>query len=176
MKNQLRKYAKEYRNTLNTEFLSEKIHKNLFSLPEWEKAKNIFCYYSIGHEVNTTKLFSENKNWFIPRIRGKELEICPYYQDEMITNKYNIPEPTSKAISADYIDMVIIPALIADKSGYRIGYGGGYYDRFLSKINTKILKVVLVYSDLFYEAATHDSFDVKCDIVITDKEIYKINC
>ena len=176
MKNQIRKYAKEYRKTLNTEFLSKKIHENLFALPEWEMAKNIFCYYSIGHEIDTTKLFSLSKNWFIPRIKGKELEVCPYNQEKMIINKYNIPEPKTEAVETDCIDMIIIPALAADKFGYRIGYGGGYYDRFLSKINKDILKVVLVYSDLFYDSIEHDNFDIKCDIVITDKEIYKINC
>ena len=61
MKNDIRKYAKEYRRKINTAELSGKIHDNLFSLDEWKSAKSIFTYYSVNDEVNTTDLFLQNK-------------------------------------------------------------------------------------------------------------------
>ena len=176
MKNDIRKYAKACRMKLDIKALSRKIHANLFSLDEWKKVKNIFTYYSVDSEVNTTDLFIQDKNWYIPRISGKELLVCPYKENMLELNKYNIPESTLEEVSADTIDMIIIPALAADKNGYRIGYGGGYYDRFIPKLKNDALKVVFVYSDLLYNELPHDHFDQKCDIVITDKEIYKINC
>ena len=176
MKNEIRKYAKELRAKLNRDILSNKIHANLLSLKEWKQAENIFCYYSVGNEVNTTKLFTEKKHWFIPRIEGNELLICPYDETKIQINKYNIPESTLKSVSSDFIDMIILPSLAVDKNGYRIGYGGGYYDRFIANLNKDIIKVVLVYSDLLFDDVQHNDFDKKCDIIVTDKEIYKINC
>ena len=72
--------------------------------------------------------------------------------------------------------MIIIPALAADKNGYRIGYGKGYYDRFLKTLKHNPVKVVLTYSDLLFDNIFPDEFDEKCNIIITDKEIYRINC
>lgn len=176
MKDDIRKYAKEYRKSLNTKELSKKIHQNLFLLDEWKKSENVFCYYSVENEVNTTDLFSANKNWYIPRINSNELCVCHYEPDNLVCNKYNIPEPTSEEVDKDCIDLIIIPALAADINGYRIGYGGGYYDRFLSNAKPDILKVVFIYSDLLFESVYPEDFDIKCDIVVTDKDIYKINC
>ena len=176
-KTEIRNRAKKLRKTLNHRELSKKIHENLFSLPEWINSSNIFCYYSVNDEVITTDLFlRKEKKWFLPRISDKNLLVCPYNNCRLIPNKYNIPEPDTGAVDSSKIDMVIIPALAADKNGNRIGYGGGYYDRFLSSLPQKTIKVLLLYSDLILENIIPDEFDIKCDIIVTDKEIYKINC
>ena len=176
MKNFIRKYAKEHRKSLNGKELSHLIHQNLFKLQEFKSAENIFCYYSIGNEVNTTELFVLDKNWYIPKIKEKELLVCPYCSKNLEINKYKIPEPTTNPVNKDCLDIVILPALAADKSGYRIGYGGGYYDRFLTQLNKNVIKVVFLYSDLFYNSLPHDNWDIRSDFIITDKEVYKINC
>ena len=151
-----------------------KIKENLCSSEIYKNARNIMCYYSVGNEIPTIEYFEDkNKNWFLPKIDGENLLICPL-TDELIENKYKIKEPNTNPISADLIDMIIIPALCADKNGYRIGYGKGYYDRFLKKIPSSVVKVVLVYSELLVNSVHPDYFDEKCDYIITENEIYKI--
>ena len=176
-KAEIRKFAKEYRKTLNCEELSKKIHVNLFSTKEWKEAKNIFCYFSIKNEIDTQNLLSiKEKNWYIPKISGKKLLICPYDKYKLKPNKFGILESETTPVTADLIDTIIIPALAADKNGYRIGYGGGYYDRFLKDKKNNIIKIVLLYSDLLFDNIENDKFDQKCNLIVTDKEIYKINC
>ncbi len=176
MKNQLRQKSIEKRKKLDTELLSSFIVKNLFSLNEYQNSTNILCYYPLKYEVNITDCVNDkNKNVFLPRVVGQCLEICPYEPDKLKIGAYNITEPqTNKINTFDIIDLVIIPAVAADINGYRLGYGKGYYDRLLSTLPSSIKKVVPVYSDLLYETIYPEMYDVKSDIIVTDKEILRI--
>ena len=174
MKKELRKWAKEKRLTLCVDVVSAEIKNKLFSSGIYKNAKNIMCYYSIGSEVNTLEYFNDkSKNWYFPKIQNDDLLVCPYCS-EFIENKYKIKEPNSNPVEESVIDMVIIPALAADKNGYRIGYGKGYYDRFLKKLPKSVCKVVLVYSELLVDDVHPDDFDEKCDYILTEKNMLKI--
>ena len=176
MKQSLRKIAREKRSCLACDVLSQKIKLNLFSTDMYKKAKNILCYYSTGSEVSTIDFFlDKTKNWYLPRIQGENLLVCPMQVGKLIENKYKILEPETIPVDdLEIIDLVIIPALCADRNGYRIGYGKGYYDRFLRRLPSSCCKIILTYSDLFYESVCPDEFDEKSDYVITDESIYKI--
>ncbi|MBQ9245167.1 5-formyltetrahydrofolate cyclo-ligase [bacterium] len=176
MKKELRKISIEKRKFFDTEKLSKKILENLFSTDEYKKAQNIICYYPLNYEVSTLPCFEDNtKNFFLPRVKGNELEICPYEKNKIKTGSYNIKEPETKAINNfNNIDLIVIPAVAADKNGYRIGYGKGYYDRFLKQHQNQAKKIILVFSELLYETIVPEEFDIKSDIVITDKEILRI--
>ena len=179
MKEQIRNFAKQHRKFLDVNSLSFKIQQNLYSLPEFIKSKNIFTYYSFSDEVSTLDIFNKTeKNWFIPKIEQKNLLVCPFNKNNLIENQYKIMEPKTSEnnINPDELDMVIIPALAADRNGYRIGYGKGYYDRFLASIKSKSIKATLVFSDLLFDNIYPNEFDIKSDIIITDKEILRINC
>lgn len=178
MKNKIRLFAKEQRKMLNTKLLSSKIKYNLFNLQEYKNAKNICTYYSFKDEVETESYFEDlSKTWFIPKTCDDNLSICPYDKNKLELNKYGILEPTTSGLEClSDIDMIIIPALAADRNGYRIGYGKGYYDKFLNQLNHNPLKIVLVYSDLLFENVFPEMHDMKCDYIITDKEVLKINC
>ena len=116
MKKELRKWAKEKRATLAVDTLSSQIKENLFSSLLYKNAKNIMCYYSFGNEVNTVDFFQDSsKNWYLPKIEGDELLICPFCSDFSF-NKYNILEPNTHPVAYDKVDMVIIPALCVDKN------------------------------------------------------------
>ena len=71
--------------------------------------------------------------------------------------------------------MVILPGLCADKNGFRIGYGLGFYDRFLRNVPNNCVKLIPVVSELFCEEVPKDLWDEPLDIVVTEKEIFKIN-
>ena len=80
-------------------------------------------------------------------------------------SKFNIMEPCSEPIEPELLDIIIVPALMADKNGYRLGYGGGFYDRFLP-LCKNAFKIVVVPKELFIAKLPHDEFDVKVDKVL----------
>lgn len=174
MKNTIRKQAIEKRRTLDCIELSNEIVKNLISVKEYQKSKNIICYYPLNYEVNT-KILLENKlkNWYLPRVNGESLEICPC--SNLKKGSFGIIEPQSKPIKYyENIDMVIIPACAADRKGYRLGWGKGYYDRFLPKLDNKCIKVIVIYSQLLYDSVFPEKHDIKADLIVTDKEILRL--
>ncbi len=174
MKKELRQLAKQKRANFNVKQLSAQIKNNLFSFNLFSKSKNIMCYYSIASEIDTLDYFSDDsKNWFLPKVDGENMFVCPYCS-QLLNNCYNIPEPTSQPVNPSHLDMIIIPALCVDKNGFRIGYGKGYYDRFLKTVPKSVIKVVLAYSELFIDNVFPDSFDEKCDYVVTEDGVFKI--
>lgn len=90
---------------------------------------------------------------------------------ELITNKWGVREPDRKSITIalDKIDLIVIPMAAGDRRGNRLGYGEGFYDRFLSKTNA--YKVGLVFSDFLFDEIPAEKFDVKLDAIITEEEL-----
>ena len=157
MKNQLRKVALQKRKELDVVSLSEKVMNNLFSLDEYKKAQNIMCYFPLKYEIQTQDCLKDiSKTWYLPRVNGKELEVCKYEPTKLSKGNFNIQEPVNDKINdLSIIDFIIIPCVAADKNGYRIGYGKGYYDKFLPLLSNSCKKVLLVYSDLLLETVYH---------------------
>ncbi len=176
MKSELRQIALEKRKTFPTEDYSRKIIDNLFSLNEYKNAKNILCYYPLKYEIQTIKCIEDKtKVIFLPRVNGDDLEICKCSKNELTVGCFGIMEPNNNIKSThEKTDIVILPAVAADINGYRIGYGKGYYDRFFAKLDYNPLKIMLVYSDLIYTNAYPNEFDIKADIIVTEKNILRI--
>ena len=88
--------------------------------------------------MDTWKLIEEfktQKEFYVPVVRGKEMYFT-LYQDKMIKNKYGIDEPIDKQeINKEFLDLMIVPLVGYDTNCYRLGYGGGYYDRYLKDFN-----------------------------------------
>ena len=174
MKKELRKSAKEIRNSIVDNGLSKKIMENLFSTDFYKKSKNIMCYFPIGKEVSTLECFNDlSKKWFLPRICGENMVVCEYSKENCSVNKYGIVEPLSPSVDLRSIDLIILPSICVDKNGFRIGYGKGFYDKFLAKNETNAIKVAVQYSDLCFENVFPEQYDIKCDYIITEKAIYK---
>ena len=111
----------------------------------------------------------------MPKVGGDNLLICPFDKNNLVENKYGILEPNTEPINdLSIIDLIIIPALCVDKNGYRIGYGKGYYDRFLSQLNHNPIKLCLVFSDLIVENSYPNEFDIKNNIIACNKSIFRI--
>ncbi len=178
-KKNLRKIYKEKRNALFKEGLlydvSEKISDKLNIFFEDKKAKNIMLFYPFGSELNilniTEALKNKERNFYFPKCDGKNLLACPYKsKDGFVLNKYKIKEPKTKPLEdIGILDVVITPALCADKNFQRLGYGGGYYDRFFAKKNLKAAKIVIIPDDFLLETLPSEEFDIKCDIILTEK-------
>ena len=171
-KSELRKKCKKIRDGLDTDILSEKIIDNLLLLPQFQKTLNVFSYVSFGKEVATDRILAlTDKNIFVPKIKNDNLVMCEYQCNNLVKNKFGILEPEFEKITEPQKnDIIIIPALAADKNFHRLGYGGGYYDKYLQ--NTICVKVVLLYETLLVSSIPAEKHDIQFDILVTDKNVY----
>ena len=165
-KSDLRKKAKCIRKSLSiaekSKIAIEKIRENTLYIP----AKNVLIYYPLRYELNLLALLDDEKNFYLPRVCGENLQICPFKKgDKLVASSFNICEPCSNSINPRNLDLVVVPALMADKSGFRLGYGGGFYDRFL--VENKTVKTILpIAKELIVEELPHEEFDIKIDEII----------
>lgn len=94
-------------------------------------------------------------------------------QTKLVKNRWHILEPTeNELVEIEKIDMVLVPLLCFDERGFRVGYGKGFYDKFLSECRADCLKIGLSYFAPVEEISDAQYFDVKLDFVITPEEIY----
>lgn len=173
-KDELRKTAKEIRNSLEIKKISEGIVKNILASKVYQNAKNIMIFYPIKHEVNLLSLLNYNKNFYLPKVDGENLLVCPYnVGDELTVSAFKTKEPKTEPVSADILDIIFVPALMVDKNFNRLGYGGGFYDKFLSKYALNAIKVVPISSTLVCENLPSEEFDEKIDVIVSEKFILK---
>ncbi len=143
-KKELRKKTLAEINALPEEYIKSSdssIREKAESLPEFAAAKTVFAYYSVAREPDTLKIIEDML------AQGKTVALPVSYPhgimkarvirglDEVKSGRYGIPAPpeTAEELQPEDIDLIIVPAVTFDREGYRLGYGGGYYDRFLEK-------------------------------------------
>ena len=166
-KTDLRIWAKSLRKTLNISAKSLIIVDKIRSLVCYQNAKNVMLFYPKIYEVDLRSLLDDNKNFYLPRVSGDELLVCPYEKnDKLNVSSLNIYEPSSNPIKPELLDLLIVPALAVDKMSYRLGYGGGFYDRFLARY--KVKSIVPIFKELIVEELPVESFDFPVDIVVSD--------
>lgn len=187
LKKQMRKNFKELRDKLNTEDVlknSEAILKTLTPYPFWQEAKHIMCYLSFGNEVQTKSIieraWQENKQVIIPVCQPKTFEIIPSHLisfDDLEPRTMGILEPKEgrlRPVNPEIIQLVLVPGVAFDLSGHRIGFGAGYYDRFLPKLTPGTPKIALAYEiQLSPITLPADQYDMKMDYICTEKKLYK---
>ena len=149
--------------------ISERIIEALRGAEIYAEAKNIMIFYPLEHEVNLLPLLRDNKNFYLPKVKGEELVVCPYQEgDELITSIFKTKEPLSEPIHPDILDIIFVPALMVDKNFYRLGYGKGFYDRFLSKNALRAIRIVPIASQLIVDELPHNDFDAQFDIIVDE--------
>lgn len=155
----------------------EIILKKLLLREEYIKCKNIFIYIGFGSEIDTKRyierFWQDNKTVVVPRtnIEKKEMDVVKIDSfDNLVEDKYGILEPdqSKKSFNKDKIDLVIMPGVAFDKDGGRVGYGGGYYDKFLKTISKDIKKIALCYDFQIISKVPLDPYDIKVDDIITN--------
>lgn len=156
------------------------IFQKLINLNDFINSENVFTYISTEIEVDTRNLieycFKNSKRVYVPRCEeGHKMDFYEISSLEGLEiSKYGIPEPSPlkhKRFSGEYKGVCIVPALSFDKSLSRLGYGGGYYDRFLSE-NGGLIKIGLCYECCIAEKIPAEEFDVSADIVVTENNIF----
>jgi len=169
-KTELRIIAKRIRKGLDIASVSSAIVANIRKSDEYTRAKHVMIYYPLKYEINLLSLLEDkDKLFYLPRVNGSGLDCCPYKKgDDLILSSLNILEPCAAACDKSKIDVVFVPALMADLSFNRLGYGAGFYDRFLSDLNS--LKVIPIAEELLIEVLPSEPSDIKCDALITQKK------
>lgn len=150
---------------------SEHIVSELETNAHFIKARNIFIYYSLPHEVDTVRLIeriADRKNIILPVVNGNDL-ILKSHNGKLRDGAFNIKEPTGDTI-ADYsiIDLAIVPGEAFDTAGNRLGHGKGYYDRTLSSLGCH--KIGLCFPFQLFDEIPHDEHDIKMDEIITMRD------
>ena len=162
--------------------LSQRVFKQLDKLNIW-KLKHYHIFISIlkYNELDTSsiinKLKSEQKIIIVPKISNNELvHIAINDETEFSLNEYGIKEPNDgNHFVIENLDIIFIPLLAFDIEGHRVGYGKGYYDRFLKLTNNSTLKIGLSFFDPINKILDIDDNDVKLDYCVTPKQVHKFN-
>lgn len=160
-------------NTLITKFLTDDIAM-------------IMTYIATKGEVDTYPLIKygldKGVGICVPRTFKQTNEMEPVRINDLDRDlqpgSYGIPEPVTeltKSVSISDIDIVIVPGVAFDESGYRLGFGGGYYDKFINSLAPSTKNIALAYEFQIFEKLPRDSWDKPVHAIITEKQTRFIN-
>ncbi|WP_248724782.1 5-formyltetrahydrofolate cyclo-ligase [Seonamhaeicola sp. ML3] len=183
-KTELRKKYKTLRKNLSIDALDElsmAIANKLIQMPIWDLSfYHIFLSIEEQKEVNTEFILSvlsgKDKNILISKSNFETGTLTHFLftdSTKIKKNHYNIPEPLDGIeIGNHKVDVVFIPLLAFDKRGNRVGYGKGFYDRFLTNCKPKTLKIGLSFFEAENEITDVFEGDIKLDFCVTPKRVY----
>lgn len=183
-KQELRERMKAYRSALSSHDRDwRSIQMAIKLIQMMEPYNDILCYVSTDTEIDTRYFLSmlfekEKKQVYVPKcVKGtNEMLFYPIYSfKDLVKGSYSIDEPREGIKpQTEFYDRCccIVPALCYDRHGYRVGYGKGYYDRFLEDFCGT--KIGLCYSDCVVKYIEHDEYDIKADIIVTENSICNI--
>ena len=159
------------------------ISNQLIKLPIWDAEYfHLFLSISEKKEVDTSFIIpllqGRDKHIIVPKVSG-EGELAHFLLSDntrLKKNKWNIPEPENGIqIKETSIDVVFIPLLAFDNEGYRVGYGKGFYDRFLEKCREDVIKIGLSFFPPIDKIEDRNAYDIPLDHCVTPEEIYSFS-
>lgn len=155
------------------------IFDRLVNSEQYKNAGIIFAFVSFRSEVDTHRIIkralADNKIICVPKIRSKDTGIELYRiisMNDLEKGYFGILEPSENCLEVDSraIDLILMPGAAFDRNGGRLGYGRGYYDRFLEGMDIRVQKLALAYHFQVLDRVPTDKFDVPVDAIITDEE------
>lgn len=183
LKKALRKELMQRQCSLSDAYKKEaslEIAKKVLESREYQEAKTLFIYCGTSNEVDTSIIIKDalkkGKRVALPKIltlgimEAQEVESM----EELIPERHGILEPKegSKTIHPEKIDLALIPCLGFSRDGYRIGYGGGFYDRFLPQ--GKFAKIIIAFEQMGVEELPVGAYDQKADQIMTESNDYQV--
>ncbi|MFA7273382.1 MAG: 5-formyltetrahydrofolate cyclo-ligase [Crocinitomicaceae bacterium] len=184
-KAEIRKIYKEKRKAISPGELNAKsveiVEKALSSFQMEDKMVSLFLPIELQREINTYSLWEKITGFggqvAIPVMnvaKGDLKHILFLNQNQLAVNDFGVPEPQSgKIIAAHKIDVVFVPLLCFDEQGHRVGYGGGYYDRFLKKCNPQCKFIGLSIFPPIEKIDDVESNDIKLHACVTPEKVYR---
>ena len=185
VKVRLREELKSLREALNSaqrETAAHAAQSNVFSLPEWKKAKVICLYASFKGELPTTQLLqnllSSEKRCVLPKVNADGLpelyEIKSFEDLELSSLEILEPKIKCPRINPTQIDFFLVPGIGFDRQGNRLGHGSGFYDRLLAQANPNAFLLGYGYDFQVVNAIPHEAHDIAVNAVATPTQIINI--
>jgi len=182
-KSKLRELTLSKIDALPEEYILESnsgILQNILSLKEYKDAQTIMLFYSVGREPDTISLantaLADNKKVTFPFCLRKGIMHAHVVNElsELRPAMLGIPAPSEDApvLSPNELDLIVVPALAYDRAGFRLGYGGGYYDRYLADIPA--FTVGIARERLLLDEVLREPHDIAVKCLVTEKDVY--NC
>lgn len=176
-KSELRKIYLQKRRSLSLrewQLKSEQICEQLARSPLLQQATTVLSYCSVHQEPNLTPLLSVPKVWGLPRCVGRSLSWHVWTPESLQPGRYGILEPDSNSpiVTPEQVDLILVPCVAIDACGYRLGYGGGFYDRLLVQPEWKDKCAIgIVFEFAVVEALAIDPWDQPLTGVCTEREL-----
>ena len=175
-KRDLRRSISEKKRALSAreiEARSRALADRLFETAAYRQARSLYAYLAFNQEVRTRPIilraWADGKRVAVPKVVGGEMRFIWITDfDELAEGAYGIPEPAGDGpVADDETALVLMPGLAFDAAGRRVGYGGGYYDRYFSA-HPNHTKIALCYGFQLVDAIDAEEHDIPADLVITD--------
>lgn len=178
----LRRLFREKRSALSAETRAEastQIVDHLVAQEAFQESMGIGAYWSLEEEVDTRalieKCFEMGKRVYLPRVNKEEtrLEFCLFLGDvaDLRPGPFQIQEPTTPESPSESIDLIVVPGLAFDMRGHRLGYGAGYYDRFLANKQAHLAGVAFDIQTI--DILPVGDHDVAVDMVVTETRVVR---
>ena len=187
-KQQLRRQYKQLRSQLSTADVaahSQRIADALFATPFWQQSHTVMLYLSFQNEVATRAIYQrgwqEGKTMLLPICAPSgglmEMSVLPSF-DQLVPNRYSIdelPAQLQQIVSPEVIDLCLIPGIAFDNTGTRLGFGAGYYDRYLPRVRPEVPRMALAYEcQLHPGTLPRDVYDLPMQYILTERQLYQI--
>ena len=160
--------------------ITDALLARVMALQQWRSARSVLATMSIGAEWDTAQFVRASREagkWLaLPRVSSKPSRLVLYRVDDpardLVPGVWNIPEPDPSRcpeVRLDEVDFALVPALAADRDGYRLGYGAGYFDGLLTGRGPRPFCVAALPSMFLVDSLPRNSRDVPLDLVIDER-------
>ncbi len=163
--------------------MSETIINKLKKIPVYNMSKTIMVYLSFGNEVDSREIIKDclenDKRVVLPFCDNTDMSMTPTeiksLDMDLVEDSIGYVQPSKESldpVDLSEIDLIIVPGLSFDRKGYRIGFGAGYYDRFLGRVNFEIPTIGLAYDFQIIDSLINmEDYDIPVDYVMTEERI-----
>jgi 5-formyltetrahydrofolate cyclo-ligase len=187
MKDKLRQEILQKRNSLTPEQVQSKslaIINRLVMLDIYQKATHVMLYLDFRNEVRTIPLIHQlmdaGKKVFIPVTNPEDFTLTISElkdpEEDLVRVHFGLLEPrpdSLRPVDPQIIDLVIVPGLVFDEQGYRIGFGAGYYDRFLVTLSPDVPLISLLYELQLVDQVPREPHDIPVHLLVTEERIIR---
>lgn len=179
-KKTVRKIVREQKKQLSSEEINKRtqnILKNLYEMDVYKNSERIYVYVNYNQEVNTSLLIEEGlkagKEIMVPRVDNERMDFYRIHSmKDLESGAYGILEPVYGCHPDDrYEGLMILPGLAFDRKYHRIGYGGGFYDRYLME-HPDFTRIALCYDFQIFDEIESEDYDIPVELVISENGCY----